>query len=181
MRHECPRHPEHARIALQVSRGKLGQLTVVTCRQIVLDFAELLIDDMEVIDQPLSRRRNLMLFLNRAGDRPIGIQQHSAVVHDPRNKRAAPARFFRDGLCCRKALGVLLEPFQTEQFGAYRLLQVRQEKGKTQLNNSDYLELISFDTLCGALFCRTSTRWRPVSGIETFPPSTISLAVILRP
>ena len=76
---------------------------------------------MEVVDQPLSRGRNLMFFLNRPGDRPIGIQQHSAVVHDPRDKRTALARFVRDRLCRRKALGVLFEPFQAEEFSAYRL------------------------------------------------------------
>jgi hypothetical protein len=60
-------------------------------------------------------------------------------------------------------------------------IQVRLEKGKTRLNKSAYLELACFDSLCGAFFSNTSTRWRPFSGIETFPPSTISFAVIFRP
>ena len=85
---------------------------------------------MEVIDQPLSRGRNRMLILNRPGDRPIGIQQHAAIVYDPRDKRTAPARFACDGLCRRKALGVLLESFEAEEFSAYRLFQIRKKNGR---------------------------------------------------
>jgi hypothetical protein len=45
----------------------------------------------------------------------------------------------------------------------------------------DYLLDAFADSLCGAFFCNTRTRCCPYSGIEAFPPSTISLAVILRP
>ena len=130
MRHKRPRHSEHARITLQVTRGELGQFAVVANRQIVLDFAELFINDVEVIDQPFSRGRNRMLLLNRMGDRPIGIQQHAAVVHDPRDKRAAPARFVRDYLRRRKALGVLFEPLQAEEFSANRLFRFGKDNGR---------------------------------------------------
>jgi len=51
------------------------------------------------------------------------------------------------------------------------------KKGKMRLNNSDYLELISFDSLCGALFCKDFDEMAAGSGIETFPPRTISLAM----
>src|SRR6202043_1919509 len=40
-------------------------------------------------------------------------------------------------------------------------VKVRLEKGKTRLNKSDYLELACFESLCGAFFSNTSTRWRP--------------------
>jgi hypothetical protein len=53
---------------------------------------------------------------------------------------------------------------------------------KTPNYNRDYLLSAAFaDSLCGAFFCSTRTRCCPDSGVEAFPPSTISLAVILRP
>ena len=53
--------------------------------------------------------------------------------------------------------------------------------GETANHNCDYLLDAFSDSLCGAFFCNTRTRCCPDSGIEAFPPSTISLAVILRP
>jgi len=53
--------------------------------------------------------------------------------------------------------------------------------GKASNGNRDYLLDAFADSLCGAFFCNTRTRCCPDSGIEAFPPSTISLAVILRP
>ena len=52
---------------------------------------------------------------------------------------------------------------------------------KTANDNRDYLFDAFSDSLCGAFFCNTRTRCCPDSGIEALPPSTISLAVILRP
>ena len=37
------------------------------------------------------------------------------------------------------------------------------------------------DSLCGAFFCKTLTRWRPDAGTAILFPSTISRAVTLRP
>src|SRR6266702_3187088 len=54
----------------------------------------------------------------------------AAVVHDPRDKRAAPARFVRDYLRRRKALGVLFEPLQAEEFSANRLFRFGKDNGR---------------------------------------------------
>ena len=62
--HKRPSDSENAGIALQMAGGKLGQLAVIALGQIVLDLAELFIDDVEVIDQPLCCRRYCVLFLN---------------------------------------------------------------------------------------------------------------------
>ena len=53
--------------------------------------------------------------------------------------------------------------------------------GETLRGNRDYLLEAFADSLCGAFFCNTRTRCCPDAGIEALPPSTISLAVILRP
>jgi len=38
--------------------GKLGELAVVVRRRFVADLAELLVDDVEVIEKPFGRRRD---------------------------------------------------------------------------------------------------------------------------
>ena len=53
--------------------------------------------------------------------------------------------------------------------------------GKASKSNRDYLLDAFADSLCGAFFCNTRTRCCPDFGIEAFPPSMISRAVILRP
>ena len=96
-------------------------------RQIILDLAKLLIDDMEVVDQPFSRGRNRLFLLNRPSYDAVGIEEHAAVLEDTRNERAALACDGCDDLCCRKALGMLLESLEAEKFGADRFFQIRKE------------------------------------------------------
>src|ERR1700730_17036234 len=52
---------------------------------------------------------------------------------------------------------------------------------KIPSDNRDYWLDAFSDLLRGAFFCNTRTRCCPDAGIEALPPSTISLAVILRP
>ena len=56
MRDVGPRDPEDARIAFQRAIGELGQLPIESARQVIANFANLLFDDMKVIDQPLGGR-----------------------------------------------------------------------------------------------------------------------------
>ncbi len=53
-----PREPQHPRIAGEMASGQLGELAVVVRRQVVVDLAELLVDDVEVVDEPLGGRRD---------------------------------------------------------------------------------------------------------------------------
>ena len=53
MRDEGPRKAEYARIALEWSARELRQLPIVTMRQIVTDNADLFLDRMKVIDEPV--------------------------------------------------------------------------------------------------------------------------------
>ena len=69
---------------------------------------------MEIVDQPLSRRGNRTVFLNRTGDGAVGIQQHAAVLDHPWNEWPALVRVFGDGLCGGKTLGVLLNALHAE-------------------------------------------------------------------
>ena len=85
--------------SLPNDRRKLGSLLLVAGRQIVLDFAELFIHDVEIVDQPFGRRRDHALLLNRASDRPVSVQEHAAVLSDdPRHERPSPTLLFRNSL-----------------------------------------------------------------------------------
>ena len=82
-----PGHAEHPRISGERPVGELGQLPVVARRQIVADLADLLFDDVIVVDQPFRRRRDRASFLEppwRWCDRPRAAP--------PRCRRAAPPR-----------------------------------------------------------------------------------------
>src|ERR1700736_6354688 len=129
VRHEGPSHSEHTRIALQVTRGKLGQFSIVAGRQVVTDLAELFIDDVEVIDQPFGCWRNYMLLLNRSGNDPVAVQEHTAVLQDAGKERPARTRFAGDDLRSRETFSVLLEALDAEELGADRLFYVGEDDG----------------------------------------------------
>jgi len=101
--------------------GELGQLAVETGGQVVADLAELLLDDVEIVDEPLGRRRDGPLLADGAADRAIGRAQDAAVVVDTL-QQALPARCAtKDGLGGGQALGVLLEPLDPEELRPDRL------------------------------------------------------------
>ena len=121
MRDECPRQPEHAWIAGQRPVGELGQLPVVAGRQVVIDLADLRLDDMVVVDQPFRGRRDCAALADRLGDRAMGVEQCPAIVVQARSQRPDGAGPRRDALRGREAFSVLLETLGAEDFGAYQL------------------------------------------------------------
>ncbi len=72
MSDECPCYPEDTRVALERSFRKLWELPIVASWEIVMDFTDLLIDDMEVINQPLRRRHDNLSVAAGFGDGAIG-------------------------------------------------------------------------------------------------------------
>ncbi len=66
-----PGKPHDARVALEVAVGQLRELPVVVRGKVVADLAQLLVDDREVVDQPLGRRRDRPLVLDRLGQGPV--------------------------------------------------------------------------------------------------------------
>ena len=121
-----PRQPEHPRVAVEMAAGQLRELAVVVAREVVADLAELLVDDREVVDEPLGGRRDRAFVLDRLRQHPIRLDQHATVVGDagriamPRSVRAV-ARVW----AAASVRGVLFQAFDAEQFGDDRLLDVR--------------------------------------------------------
>jgi hypothetical protein len=80
MRNKGPGEAEHARITLQRPVRELRKLAVIARRKIGLDLADLLVDDVIVVDQPLGCRRDRTIVVGRLRQRAISIEQSLAVV-----------------------------------------------------------------------------------------------------
>jgi hypothetical protein len=120
MSDERPGNPVNARVARQRSFRKLGELAIIAPGEIVADFANLLIDDMIIVDQPFSRGRDELFFADRCGDCAITTEQYPGVISETRRQWQTCRRLRRDALSQCKALRVLLEPFDAEEFAPNR-------------------------------------------------------------
>ncbi len=132
----------YAREPLVRSTGQRRQFAIKPDRQVVANFAQLLVHNKEVVDQPLGGRSNPPLFAQRAGDRAVRIAQDAAILLHARQKRtlgAGPAgHLLRGGEACR----VLLEPLHAEQFRANRIFE-RRERRKEEGERGLHLHAIS--------------------------------------
>ena len=120
---ERPGQPVDAGGPREGTVGQLRQLAIEAGRQVVTDLAKLLVDDVEVVGEPLGGGHDRTLLADRPGHHAIGLAQHAAVVLDARQQRAARPRSGGHGLRGRQALGVLLEAFDAEQLGPDGLLR----------------------------------------------------------
>ena len=90
VRDERPGDAEDARISLEGALRQLRQLAVEAGGQVFADLADLIVDDVEVVDEPLGRGRDRPLLADRLRDRPIAGEQRAGVVLQTR--RAAGGR-----------------------------------------------------------------------------------------
>jgi hypothetical protein len=123
---ERPGEADHARVSLEEALGELRQLAIEATRQILANFADLLVDDVEVVDQPFRRRHDRPLFAYCLRERSIRREQDATVVGEPRQQGSPAARIVRHALGGGETLRMLLQPLAAEQLGADRLVGVRQ-------------------------------------------------------
>ena len=119
-----PRHAENSRIPFQRASCQLRQLAIVVGRQVVADLAQLLFDDMEVVDEPFSGRCDRSFVLDRLGQRPVGLEEHATVLCDPRPDGVSGARLPGDRLGGREGFAVLLQALDAEELGDDRVCRV---------------------------------------------------------
>ncbi len=72
MRDESPGEAEDARITLERPVGQFRQLAIEAAGEIIADLANLLLDNVKVVDQPLCRRRDGALLPDVLADGAIG-------------------------------------------------------------------------------------------------------------
>src|ERR1041384_506964 len=120
---ECPRDPENARISFEWSFGELGKLAIIAAGEVVVDFPDLFVHNVKIIDQPFCGRRDDLVFAHGFSYRAIGPEERPALVSAPARQRPAGRGFGRDPLSGCKALRVLLQPFDAEELASDRLLR----------------------------------------------------------
>ncbi len=126
MRDKRPSDAIDAWKASQRPLRELGKFTVIVGGEILADFPNLLLHDVEIVEKPLAGRGNLVAGLRRLGqhskigDQPVRIFLEAAAKGFPNPCR--PANRLR--FC--ETFGVLFKALGTEQFGPDRQIQCSQ-------------------------------------------------------
>jgi hypothetical protein len=121
---KCPRDPEYARISFEWSFGELGELAIIAAGEVVVDFSDLFVHNVKIIDQPLCGRRDHLVVAHGLAYCAIGPEERPAVVSEPGRQRTAGRGFGRDALRGCEAPRVLLQPFDAEELAPDRLLSI---------------------------------------------------------
>ena len=121
---EGPGETEDPRIAGERPLGQFRQLAIVAGRQVVANLADLLLDEVIVVEQPFGGRNDASAALQFRGARPVGGEQDGGVVVEPRAQRQNRRGSRRHRLRGGEALRMLLEPFDAEEFLSDRRLVV---------------------------------------------------------
>ena len=82
---------------------------------------DLLLDEIEVIEQPFARGRDPAIRRNRGRDQIVGPQQDGLAVRQPRQEPVWPS-FRIDFMPAREGPGMLLQLIDAEQLGSERRL-----------------------------------------------------------
>ncbi len=107
VRDEGPREAQHARVILERPLGELRELTVVATGQILANVPQGVLDNVEVVHEPLCRRRDGALFADHLGEAAVALEQDAAVVAHARGQRPAPRcrpGAWVDVRCARRAV-----------------------------------------------------------------------------
>ena len=124
-----PRQTIDAGKSLEWTVGQLGQASIVTGWKVVMNFAQLFVDNVVIVDEPFRRRRDGALLTHRPGNGAIRFKQHAAIVDHARQERTPLARSLRHTLRQCEGFGVLLETLGAEQFGPNGIFESRQGNG----------------------------------------------------
>src|SRR5271165_2916824 len=119
-----PRHPEDAGITRERAGDEFWELAVVARRQIGADLTDPPFHQMKIVDQPLSRRRDLAPIVERLHDRSIGRQKDRGIVGKSGGQRQAAGRTGSYSLRDRKTFCMRLKALDAEQFLTNRLLAI---------------------------------------------------------
>ena len=128
---EGPCNAQNAGIAREGSLRQLRQLPVVTRWQVLADFADLLLGQAIVVEQPFRCRYHTAPTLQvlRAG--AVSGQQHYRIVVEAGMQRRHPDRPLADRLLRGEAARMLLQALHPEQLRPYRRCVVPWRRGRT--------------------------------------------------
>ena len=99
-----------ARIAGERSAGELRQLAVVAARQALAHLADVLLDDVEVVEQPLAGRADVGPVVGGGGEPGVGLVQDAAGLVQPGEQAGCRARRGRGTTRCPEATALARSP-----------------------------------------------------------------------
>jgi hypothetical protein len=102
--------------------GKRRELAIVAVRQVLPDGADLGLYDVEVIEQPLRRRRDELASVDVVGKRVVREPQQTGVFAQTRLQALRAPLGTCDRESGRERLGALFEPLDAQQLIAKRFL-----------------------------------------------------------
>ena len=120
-----PGQPHRARHVPQRALDESGKLPVEAGRKIGADFVEDVLDDVEVVHQPLCGRHRGALFVDDGREGAVVPEEHPSVVPDAGEEGGAGALPVGDPVA-GEGLGELFQPLGAEELAANRL---RTEEG----------------------------------------------------
>ena len=122
MRDERQRDRIYARIAGELARPDLRQFSVIFFREILANLANLVLDHMEVVDEPFRSRRGSPPLAKRIREEPVSRGKTLAITRKSRQKRALGARGSRDLELGREKNCILLKTIGAEDLSPDHLL-----------------------------------------------------------
>ena len=120
VRDERPGESEYSWKARQRADGEFWQLPVVTRRQVVVNLANLALDDVVVVVEPVRCRRRRPPFGGSRGDPLVIAQQRPTVLAHPPRDRATAGGAAADRVGASQGVGETLEPLDAQQLLADR-------------------------------------------------------------
>ena len=123
VRHKGPCHAVDAWQADQRLIHQNRQAAKVAARQALVDFAELCLNQVEVIEQPFGRRTDVVAGPGVHPDVLVCLAQHRDVLAQARKKRRPAGSCSAGSVRLAETATVLRETLLTENLGAYRRLQ----------------------------------------------------------
>ncbi len=124
VRHQRQGQSKDARVAGQRAVGQLGQLRVVAARQVVLDLVEGVLDDVEIIGEPLGLEAPGPGLGGVLDDPAVRLDQDAPVLREAAEQGGAHSGPRGQHGGRREFPGVRLQVIQAEQLGPDRLLAV---------------------------------------------------------
>ena len=111
-----PGQRQHARILLERTVEHPRKMAIQSWRQVVANDADALFDKVEIVHQPIRRRRHHLLVGRRTANRDVSSTQNRLVIEQPCAQPTVLGRDDLGALCARQGLCMLLQALDAEQF-----------------------------------------------------------------
>ena len=121
---EGPGDAEHPGITGERPDRELGELAVVSGRQVQMNLMDLPFHEMIVVDEPFRRGRYRATLIDRSYRGSIRVDQHPSVIDQPPRQKVPLVCSGRHDLCDRKTTRMVLQAFNAEKFFANGILAI---------------------------------------------------------